>query len=122
MELTSLNVSTNLDRYLGLPLLVDKSKFNAFKMILDKVGQKLENQKNKFSSQVKEILLKAILYSILSYCMSVFLLLKSLCSQLNQEFANFWWDHMDDHSRIHWKNWNMLCSGKGSNGLRFIDL
>lgn len=46
-----LNASTNLNKYLDLPSLVGNFRFNVYKSILDKVGQKFGNCKNKFISQ-----------------------------------------------------------------------
>lgn len=120
MQAAGLQASTNLDKYLGLPSLIGKSRTHAFWMILDKVVQKLGNWKNKFLSQAgKEILIKAILQSIPTYCISVFILPKSLCSQLNKSFAKFWWGHLDNHSRLHWRNRSTLYLSKQSGGMGF---
>lgn len=120
MNAAGLNASTNLNKYLGLPSLVGKSRTYAFRMILDKVVQRLGYWKNKFLSQAgKKNLIKVVLQSIPTYCMSVFLLPKSPWSQLNNKFANLWWGHLDNHSRLYWKNWNVLFLSKPSGGMGF---
>ncbi|KAF5450106.1 hypothetical protein F2P56_030482 [Juglans regia] len=71
MEVAGLQASTNLDRYLGLPSIVGKSKTRAFNGIVDRVIMRLDNWKNKFLSKAgKEILIKAVLQSLLTYTMT----------------------------------------------------
>jgi hypothetical protein len=77
--------------YLGLPALVGKSRTKAFKCVIDKVWKRLQDYKLKLLSQARqEILLKAVVQAILTYCMSVFMLLKSLCSKINSLMQRFW--------------------------------
>ena len=45
----------------------------------------------------KEILVKVIAQEIPTYVMSVFRLLKQICSGLEQIIRGFWWGHME-----HW--------------------
>jgi hypothetical protein len=64
--------------------MVGRSRYKAFKSIKDKVWARLNYWKVKFLSQAdKEILIKAIVQVIPTYSMSVFLLLISLCKELN---------------------------------------
>lgn len=93
MDITGLTVSNNLDKYLGLPSLVGRSRVAAFRGIVDRVATKLHNWKNKFLSQAGK-LVKAVLQVITTYCMSVFLLPDSLSKKLNSVFASFWWGHL----------------------------
>lgn len=124
MHVAGLHASSKIDKYLGLPSLIGRSRFHAFRMILDKFCQKLMNWKNKFSSQAgKEILIKLVLQSIPTYCMSVLLHPKYLRSQLYEKSANSWWGHLDNQSRMHWKNWDALCSSNvaGVMGFRHLN-
>jgi hypothetical protein len=79
-----------IDTYLGLPSFVGKSRNLAFKNIIEKVSQRLENWKVEFLSQArKEVLLKAVVQAIPTYSMGVFQLPISLCRELNQLMQNF---------------------------------
>jgi hypothetical protein len=72
--------SQRFDTYLGLLALVEKSRTAVFRNIIDKVWKKLHDWKLKFLLQAgREILLKAVIQAIPTYCMSVFLLLRALC-------------------------------------------
>ncbi|XP_041001664.1 uncharacterized protein LOC121247368 [Juglans microcarpa x Juglans regia] len=83
MEVARLLATMKMEKYLGLPSLIGRSRAATFKGIVDRVGQKLGNWKNQFLSQaMKEILFKAVLQAIPTYYMSVFLLPLSLCRKL----------------------------------------
>ena len=58
------------DSYLGLPALVGKSRTATFKGIVDRVWRQLQDWKLKFLSPAgKEVLLKAVIQAIPTYCM-----------------------------------------------------
>jgi hypothetical protein len=70
----------------------------------------------------KEILIKAVLQAIPTYSMSVFLLPKALCIELNSMMQKFWWGHQTNDKRIHWMSWAKLGVAKSSGGMGFRDL
>ncbi|XP_042984282.1 uncharacterized protein LOC122313374 [Carya illinoinensis] len=83
-------VQNNCEKYLGLPIMVGRSKYNTFRGIKDRVWLKLSNWKNQFLSPAgKEILLKAVVQAIPTYHMSVFLLPKRLCKEIAGELESF---------------------------------
>ncbi|KAF5441904.1 hypothetical protein F2P56_037144 [Juglans regia] len=80
------------EKYLGLPAMVGRSKFNTFKNLKERIWQKMSSWENKFISQAgKEILIKAVLQAIPTYTMCIFKLPKKLCQEINGLFAKFWW-------------------------------
>lgn len=103
LESSGLVEANRYDSYLGLPTLVGKNRNYAFKDIKEKVYRKLNNWKSKLLSLAgKEVLLKAVVQVIPTYSMSVFLLIYSLCNELNQLMQSFWWGHLNHGSKIHW--------------------
>ena len=61
------------ESYLGLPILVDRSKYQTFAYLKDRVWKKIQGQKGQLLSRVgKEILIKAVAQSIPTYTMGVF--------------------------------------------------
>ncbi|XP_042974690.1 uncharacterized protein LOC122306323 [Carya illinoinensis] len=92
------------DKYLGLPSVVGRSKKRAFASIKSKVWKKLQGWKERLLSQGgKEVLIKAVALSIPSYSMSCFKLLESLCKELENMMAKFWWGQRREENKIRWR-------------------
>jgi hypothetical protein len=123
LEIVGVPATHCYDTYLGLPALVGKSRTTAFKGILDRVWKRLQDWKLQFLSQAgKEILLKAVIQAIPSYCLSIFLLPKSLCSNITSHMRRFWWGHQENEQKINWMSWEKMGLGKASGGMGFRDL
>jgi hypothetical protein len=121
VEVAGILVNQRYDFYLGLHAMVGRSKIVAFKSIRDQVWKILQDWKLQFLSQAgKEILLKAVIQAIPTYCMSVFLLPKSLCSEVNSLMQQFWWGHQNK-SKVHWMSWSRMCLAKADGGLGYRD-
>jgi hypothetical protein len=74
-----------------------------FQGIKTQVWKRLQDWKLNFLFQAgNEILLKAIIQAIHTYSMSIFLLPKALCSDLNSMIQKFWWGQQKNEKRIHW--------------------
>jgi hypothetical protein len=88
LEFAGIPATHKYDKYLGLPALVGRSRMKEFRSILERVRKRLQDWKLNFLSQAgKEILLKAVIQVIPAFCMSVFLLPKSLCKEGFMEVA-----------------------------------
>lgn len=83
-------MSSSYEKYLGLPTLVGRSKYNTFRGIKERVWMKLNNWKSQFLFTAgKEIQLKAIVQAVLAYYMSIFKLPKRLCKEIAALMARF---------------------------------
>jgi hypothetical protein len=123
LRLSGLTETHRIDAYLGLPTFVGRSRTQAFQHIKAKVLQRLNNWKVHFLSQAgKEVLLKAVVQAIPTYCMGVFQLPISLCKEVNAMMQSFWWSHMSKTSKIHWMRWDCMGKSKAAGGLEFRDL
>jgi hypothetical protein len=119
LDMTGVPSSQMYDNYLGLPALVGKSGLKEFQYIIDRVRKRISDWKVKFLSQAgKEILIKAVLQAIPTYSMSIFLLPKKLCNNLNGIMQRFWWEHKNDEKKIHWMKWEKMGCSK-SRGIGF---
>ncbi|KAL8099132.1 hypothetical protein AgCh_031712 [Apium graveolens] len=68
----------------------------------------------------KEILIKAVVQAIPSYVMSVFLLPKILCEELERLMNKFWWlSNMENNTGIRWMCWDKFCQSKKLGGMGF---
>lgn len=64
---------SDLDRYLGLPSYIGKSKYDVFESVKEKVWARINNWKNVYLSQAgKGIIIKAVALAIRTYAMSLF--------------------------------------------------
>lgn len=118
-----ITVNSSFDKYLGLPVMVGRSKNRTFKSLCSRIQNKLDGWKEKFLSQAsKEILFKAVVQAIPTSSMSVFLMPKTLCKALNSLMNKFWWGHKANQSRISWTNWARLGVSKCKGRMGFRDL
>lgn len=64
--------------------------------------------------------MKTVIQAIPSYVMSVFILPKGLCDDLEKMMNSFWWGKRQDGScNIRWQRWEKLCYKKQDGGLGF---
>ncbi|XP_060972141.1 uncharacterized protein LOC133038108 [Cannabis sativa] len=72
----------------------------------------------------KEVLLKSVAQALPSSVMSVFLLTKEICSNLEGLISKFWWkSHANSSSKgVSWMSWKRLCRHKYDGGIGFRDL
>ena len=66
------------------------------------------------------MLIKSVVAAIPSYAMCTFLLPRSICSQLDRSFKNFWWGFPSSKTRnLTLKSWNSFYIPKALGGLGF---
>lgn len=80
-----------------------KERKKALSGLKHKVWTKLKGWKEKLLSQGgNKVLIKAVALSIPTYTMSCFKLPSTLCSELKNMTAKFWWDQKRDENKIQW--------------------
>lgn len=83
LKLAGVPMCSNQEKYLGLPTLVGRMKYQTFEALKDRVWSLIRNWKKTFLPQAgKEVLLRAMIQSILTYDMSVFQLPQKVCKQI----------------------------------------
>lgn len=123
MQLWGVLQCQNYDKYLGLPSMVGRGKYQAFSQLKNKVWLKLQGWKEKLLSQGgKEVLIKFVAMSIPTYTMSCFKLPASLCIELASLIAKFWWGQKKEENKIRWVSWRKMCESKANGGMGFKDL
>ncbi|XP_060957652.1 uncharacterized protein LOC133029176 [Cannabis sativa] len=110
--------------YLGLPNIVGRNKNAVLGFLKNKVIARVNSWDGKLLSRAgKEILLKTVVQSLPTYAMSVFLLTKSTCLEIEKEMARFWWKTSSSKGRgITWMSWDRMCASKSEGGLGFRNL
>lgn len=91
-------------KYLGLPLVIGRSKRQVFDFIRQKtIITRLKGWKEKLLSPAgKEVLLKAVIMALPTYVMSSCLLPKVLCKEIYSEMAKYWWGQKEKENKMHW--------------------
>lgn len=110
--------------YLGLPAMVGRSKKRMFGFINNRVHKRIQDWRAKpISRASKEVLLKTVAQAIPSFCMSCFVLPKSLCQEINRMFNHYWWvSNMTESRGIKWHSWDNMSMSKDRGGLGFRSL
>ncbi|KAL6181347.1 hypothetical protein ACLB2K_048002 [Fragaria x ananassa] len=122
-ELLGVKVVISHEKYLGLPTYVGRKKSATFQFIKEKLAKKISSWQGKILSGAgRDILIRVVAQSLPNYAMSVFLLTKKICEDLEQLCAKFWWGSTVEKRKIHWKNWKSLCNSKEEGGLGFRSL
>ncbi|KAL5552000.1 hypothetical protein UlMin_002176 [Ulmus minor] len=89
----------------------------------DRVWNKLSGWKSKLlSAGGREVLAKSIIQAIPAYSMNLFKIPSTLIKELHRLCAQFWWGGNPGKRRMHWCNWEKLCSHKLDGGMGFRDL
>lgn len=74
------------------------------------------------SAACRDILIHVVGQSLPTYAMSCFLLPQSLCDDLRQLCAQFWWGSTLDQRKLHWVSWDTLYIPMEEGGMDFQDL
>lgn len=74
------------------------------------------------SPRVKEVLIKAVDFSMPTYSMNVFLFPLRWCREVTSLISKFGRASAKKDDRIHWKAWSTLAKSKDERGLGFRDL
>ena len=89
-------------KYLGLPMVITRSKEQLFGFIRNNCQRRMESWKNKMLCTAgKEVLLKAITMALLTYAMSCFKLPGKLCKDISAMMARFWWGEERGKKKMH---------------------
>ena len=93
----------NPEKYLRLPVMVEKGKKYAFRGLKSIIETKLKRwSKRILSIGGNEVFLKIVIQAMPTYMMSCFLLSKSFPNEVNSLISNYWWQHGKDKRSLHW--------------------
>ena len=111
------------EKYLGLPMIGGKSKFEMFKELQQHITKRVIGWKEKYISKAgREVLLKAVAQAIPTYSMTLFRIPKKVCESINSAMSNYWWGQTRSENKIHWINWRKLCNSKDKGRMGFSDI
>ena len=121
-RLTNMRPTTNLGKYLGVPLVLTRPSKHMYQYIIDKVQQRLSGWKARQLTMVgKCTLIQSVLAGIPSYLMQAHWLPQSTCNALNRLNRNFLWRNHSNSSCIHTIGWKQVLLPKTVGGLGLRD-
>ncbi|KAA3469710.1 reverse transcriptase [Gossypium australe] len=118
-DVLGVRCSTNMEKFLGLPNVVGKRKKESFQNLKD---ENWTMEHKAFLTRGKEVFIKLVLQAIPTYTITCFLLPKSLCGELENIFAKFWWQHGKKKKGIHWCQWKFMCRSKEEGRMGFRNM
>lgn len=97
-------------RYLGFPAVVGRSKRANFNFIKDRVLQKISSGSGRMLSMARiEVLIKSMVQSIPTYCMSIFQKPQSTGDEIQKTVNYFWWGKSTRGVKgIHLLKWDFM--------------
>lgn len=111
-------------KHLGLPLLIPRSKGLALEEIKGRCLQRIAGWQAKLLSQAgRSTLIQSVATAIPTYPLSLFLMPKSWCFEMDRNFRMFWWGFNSDKSHnLFLHSWRSICIPKGADGLGFRNI
>ncbi|XP_027098791.1 uncharacterized protein [Coffea arabica] len=113
----------NQGKYLGLPMVVTRTKEQIFGFVRTNIQHRILKWKNRLLSAAgKETMLKAVSMAMPTYTMSCFKIPKRICKDISSLMSNYWWGEANGKNKVHWCSWKKLTQNKEKGGLGFKEL
>ncbi|XP_010520746.1 PREDICTED: uncharacterized protein LOC104799794 [Tarenaya hassleriana] len=117
-DLAGFSVTTDLENYLGVPILHAKSSRNKFDFLIERVSRHLSGWQSKLLSLAGRITLtKSILNTIPAFVMQTIKLPSSVCLELDRIMRRFIWGSTETRRKLSLANWDLVSSLKNLGGL-----
>ena len=117
-DLAGIPITTNLEKYLGIPILKGRVCNAVFDENINKMKKQLSAWKaNSLSQAGRTVLINANLNAQTNYLMHSFLLPKGVLEQIDKVNKNFFWNKLPSQNYHPLISWNSICSPKQHGGL-----
>ncbi|XP_074314177.1 uncharacterized protein LOC141649384 [Silene latifolia] len=109
-------------RYLGIPITAGRLSKAQCQILVEKITSKIASFGTRhLSYSGRLVLVNAVLTSLYTYWMNVFVIPKNVVSRLNAICRNYLWDGTVDYMRVPNVSWDKSCSPKAEGGLGIKD-
>lgn len=111
------------EKYMGIPLLLHRSRQQNCKGILDNMNHRLQGWSSKIVNQDgRTTQVNAVLSSIGMYQMQVFKLPDSTIQNMDKIQRHYWWNNFGNRHTPHLISWNTMRLPKSLGGLGIKNL
>ncbi|XP_028092237.1 uncharacterized protein LOC114292475 [Camellia sinensis] len=117
-NMSSIPLTQNLGKYLGVPLLHDRVSKSHFLNILEKLKSKLTGWKSGMLSLAgRATLIQSVTSAMPAYAMHTMELPRKVCDEIDKINRNFLWGDTREKRKVHLANWDQVCKLKKDGGL-----
>lgn len=120
-RVSGFQITYDIGKYLGVPILHDHVSRRSFHFILEKVNKRLSNWKTKTLSFAGRLTLtKSVVQALPTYVMQFALIPRHLCDEIDKRCRSFFWGDIVEDRYLHTVSWSKICMPKewGRLGLR----
>ncbi|CAN1181654.1 Putative ribonuclease H protein At1g65750, partial [Linum perenne] len=111
-------LTQNLGRYLGVPILHERTTVQTYQGIVDRIDQKLTGWKaNSLSLAGRVTLAQSVLAAIPAYAMQTAVIPVMTCEVIDRKIRNFVWGSTNEARKTHLVAWENVCKPKEEGGL-----
>lgn len=115
-----ITATSDLGRYLGMPIISRRKGKADFTFLLDKIRSKLSRWKASTLSQAGRIsLAQSCVMSVPCYVMQISKIPASICDEVERMCRDFIWGSTPEVRKNHLISWNTICSPKEKGALVF---
>lgn len=115
--ISTIRSTSSLEKYIGFPMIKERTKKADFEFILDKMQNRLASWKSKLLNKARRVTLaRSVLNAIPSYYVQVHWLPTNICNNIDKTIRNFIWKGMADKG-IHLVGWDKVTLPKKDGGL-----
>ncbi|CAN1796639.1 Putative ribonuclease H protein At1g65750 [Linum perenne] len=100
-------LTLNLGRYLGVPILHERTSSQTYQGIIDRISKKLTGWKVKSLSLAGRVTLaQSVLVAIPAYAMQTAVILATTCEAIDRLIRNFVWGSSNEVRTVHLVSWD----------------
>ncbi|XP_074305682.1 uncharacterized protein LOC141640902 [Silene latifolia] len=105
-------------RYLGLPINHGSLSFCMFDGLVTKLKTLSTSRASKFLYYARKLqVINSMLFGLVNFWCSRFLLPKSICKHIDTFFRQIFWGYAKGHHKMIFKNWSSICTPLSEGGL-----
>ncbi|XP_057418459.1 uncharacterized protein LOC130712657 [Lotus japonicus] len=117
-DISAIGLTSDLGRYLGVPLAHQRVKASSYQYILDRTQKRLSSWRSQMLNFAGRVTLaKSVIPALPTYSMQTSLLPKEVCGKLEKIQRDFIWGTGDMTHGAHSIAWPKLCCSKQDGGL-----